>query len=137
MFSLKKYLNLYHSPKILYKCPPLQQQTLSSGPPSAVWEVWGWLHLYQLVQDGSQFLLFFFKGKKNALRDFAAFHFMSTNKRTKKPFWREKWGVSKKKEPLKNLGEIKRVGKESGGQEGTQTELKNQSDSTTNNERII
>lgn len=43
-----------------------------------------------------------------------AFHFMSTNKRTKKPFWREKWGVSKK-EPLKNLGEIKRVGKGSGG----------------------
>lgn len=91
----------------------------------------------QLGQDGFQF---FFK-KKNALRDFAAFHFMSTNKRTKKPFWREKWGVGKKKEPLKNLGEIKRVGKGSGGgggrQEGTQTELKNQSDSTTDNERII
>lgn len=67
----------------------------------------------QLIQDGFQFF-FFFKEKKNALRDFVAFHFMSTNKRTKKPFWREKWGVSKK-EPLKNLGEIKRVGKGSGG----------------------
>lgn len=82
-------------------------------------------------------IYFFFKEKKNALRDFAAFHFTSTNKRTKKPFWREKWGVSKKKEPLKNLGEIKRVGKGSGGQEGTQAELENQSDSTTDNERII
>lgn len=52
--------------------------------------------------------------KKNALRDFAAFHFMSTNKRTKKPFWREEWeavrvgrGASRKK-PLKKQREVKR-----------------------------
>lgn len=32
-----------------------------------------------------------------------AFHFMSTNKWTKKPFWREKWerGAGEKKAPLK------------------------------------
>lgn len=97
----------------------------------------------QLRCDGFEFT---FLRKKNALRDFAAFHFTSTNKRTKKPFWREKCVYvcicvcvcgGAKKEPLKNLGEIKRVGKGSGGQEGTQRELKNQSDSTTDNERII
>lgn len=45
-----------------------------------------------------------------------AFHFMSTNKRTKKPFWREKWergageGGQATKKNLKNQREIKRVG---------------------------
>lgn len=68
---------------------------------------------------------------------------MSTNKRTKKPFWREKWeggqvggGQAKKKKPLKKQREIKRRGGKR-KQEGKQTELKNQSDSTTDNERII
>lgn len=54
-----------------------------------VWEVWGWLHLNHLNSDVMA-LNFLFLRKKNALRDLAAFHFMSTNKRTKKPFWREK-----------------------------------------------
>lgn len=44
----------------------------------------------QLILNG--FLnLFFQKRGGDALRDFAAFHFMSTNKQTKKPVWREKW----------------------------------------------
>lgn len=55
---------------------------------SGVWEEWGWLHLNPLNSDVMA-LNFLFLRKKNALRDFAAFHFMSTNKRTKKPFWRE------------------------------------------------
>lgn len=83
-----------------------------------------------------------FKKKKNALRDFAAFHFMSTNKRTKKPFWREEWeavrlgrGASRKR-PLKN-SERQRGESEDRKQEGKQTKLKNQSDSTTDNEWII
>lgn len=91
----------------------------------------------QLILDG-----FLNKIKKNALRDFAAFHFMSTNKRTKKPFWREEWeavrvgrGASRKR-PLKN-SERQRGESEDRKQEGKQTKLKNQSDSTTDNEWII
>lgn len=91
----------------------------------------------QLILNG--FLNLFFKKKKgggNALRDFAAFHFMSTNKQTKKPFWREKWergagergggGIEeerkKKRQPLKNQREIKRLGG-AARQEGMQTAL--------------
>lgn len=59
----------------------------------------GMFHLHQANSHKMAFNFFFLKKKKNALRDFAAFHFMSTNKRTKKPFWREKWGVSEKRAP--------------------------------------
>lgn len=55
---------------------------------------------------------------------------MSTNKRTKKPFWREEWeavrvgrGASRKR-PLKN-SERQRGESEARKQEGKQTKLKN------------
>lgn len=70
-------------------------------------------HPHQLILNG------FLNEKKNALRDFAAFHFMSTNKRIKKPFWRDEWeaegaGRGSRKSPLQNRTRRKR-GQEAGG----------------------